>query len=83
LGQRLKSAEVVSPAVLVEIAQPDSLGPLLIQEPWDGPRKSRRFDRIVEVGAELEDFRIGSVQRHRQSSRSSVPGSSLVGKLDS
>ena len=64
VGQGLETAEVPRPAFIVEIAEPDLLGPPPVEEAGDGLRKCGGRDRIVKIGAELEDAGVGAIGLH-------------------
>ena len=59
--QRLEAAEMRVPPGLIEGAKPDALRPAVVEEARDGLRESGGLDFIIEVRAERQDLRVGSV----------------------
>jgi hypothetical protein len=66
-GQRLEAAEMRRP-LFVSKLQPDPLGRAAVEEARLAFGKSRRLDRVVELGPERQDLRVGPLRNHCASS---------------
>jgi hypothetical protein len=60
-GQRFEAAEMLLPAGRVQVAEADPFRPTPIEEARNRFWKAGGRDGIVEIRAELKDFRIGSI----------------------